>query len=321
MWLPFFVGSTWLPGYFAVMSDRRDLIRELSRLGTEQVNENTVDIDRLPAAEIVKRINAEDKKVALVVEQALPQIARAAELFANTLRSGGRIFYIGAGTSGRLGVLDAAECPPTFGTDPERIVGVISGGYDTLILSQEGVEDRREAAVEDLKARGLSAGEFVIGIAASVRTPYTRAGLEYARSIGARTAFIICNEPHNIPEGLDIVIPLAVGPEAITGSTRMKSGTAQKMALNMISTTAMVLIGKTYGNLMVDLQAKSEKLAARSRKILIDLLQIDYEEADRLLTSAGGAVKTAIVMYKKKCDRAQAEQLLQAHSGFLSRVL
>lgn len=303
------------------MNDRRNLINELARLGTEQVNENTVDIDRLPASEIVKRINAEDKKVAAVVENALPEITLAAEVYAATLRSGGRVFYVGAGTSGRLGVLDAAECPPTFGTDPSRIIGVISGGYDTLVLSQEGVEDRQEAAVADLQAHNLTNADFVIGIAASVRTPYTRAALTYAVEIGAKAAFIICNEPVDLPANLDIVIPLPVGPEAITGSTRMKSGTAQKMALNMISTTAMVLLGKTYGNLMVDLQARSEKLAARSRKILIDLLQIEYEEADRLLKEADGSVKTAIVMYKRKCARSEAEAILTQHDGFIERVL
>lgn len=307
--------------YFASMDDRRRLIEELSRLGTEQVNERTVDIDRLSGDEIVRRINDEDKTVALVVERALPQIARASELFAATLRSGGRVFYIGAGTSGRLGVLDAAECPPTFGTDPTRIVGVIAGGFDTLVLSQEGVEDRRDAAVEDLRARSLSGADMVIGIAASVRTPYTRAGLEYAVSVGARTVFIICNEPRDTPAALDVIVPLPVGPEVITGSTRMKSGTAQKMALNMISTTAMVLLGKTYGNLMVDLQAKSEKLAARSRKILIELLHIDYDAADRLLAAAGGSVKTAIVMNKRECDRSEAERLLSEHGGFIARLI
>lgn len=303
------------------MTDRRKLIDELRRLGTEQVNPDTIDIDRLSAVEIAARINAEDKKVAGVVERALPQIARAAETFAATLRGGGRVFYVGAGTSGRLGVLDAAECPPTFGTDPQQIVGVISGGYETLVLSQEGVEDRREAAEQDLRARNLSSADFVIGIAASVRTPYTRAGLDYAHATGAHTAFIICNESLDLPEWLDAVISLPVGPEVITGSTRMKSGTAQKMALNMISTTAMVLLGKTYGNLMVDLQARSEKLAARSRRILIDLLQVDYDQADRLLVAAGGSVKVAIVMHKRRCGHDEAKQLLAQQGGFLARVV
>ncbi len=303
------------------MTDHRELINELARLGTEQVNPDTVDIDRCSPFEIAERINAEDHKVANVVERALPDLARAGELYAATLRAGGRVFYIGAGTSGRLGVLDAAECPPTFGTDPEQIRGIISGGYETLVLSREGVEDDREAARNDLQAHDLGAGDLVIGIAASSRTPYTRAGLEYAIELGAATVFIVCNEPLNLPEGLGAVIALPVGPEAITGSTRMKSGTAQKMALNIISTTAMVLLGKTYGNLMVDLQARSEKLAARSRKILIDLLGIDLAAADRLLADSDGSVKVAIVMHKLRCDSRRANDLLDRHGGFIARVL
>jgi N-acetylmuramic acid 6-phosphate etherase len=303
------------------MADHRRIIEDLSRLGTEQINEDTVDIDQLSAADIVRKINAEDRKVAAVVESALPEIAEAAEIYAATLRANGRVFYVGAGTSGRLGVLDAAECPPTFGTDPEQIVGVISGGYDTLVLSKEGVEDREDAAVADLRARGVGSRDFVIGIAASVRTPYTRAGLRYAVGAGAKTAFIICNEPVDIPGKIDVVIALPVGPEVIAGSTRMKSGTAQKMALNMISTTAMVLLGKTYGNLMVDLQARSDKLAARSRRMLMELLAIDLETAEKLLSEAGGSVKTAIVMHKLGTGYDRARELLDRHDGFVGRVL
>ncbi len=245
------------------MSDYGKLIKQLGDLQTEQVNPRSVRIDQMSAGEIAALINAEDKTVPAVVEKCLPQIVETATLFAGTLRAGGRVFYIGAGTSGRLGVLDAAECPPTFGTDPKEIVGVISGGYDTLVLSSEGVEDREDKAVEDLRKHQLNSKDLVIGLAASRRTPYTLAGLVYARSIGCKTVFIICNlwrEPDDKRHRFDIIIPLEVGPEVITGSTRMKSGSAQKMTLNMISTTAMVLLGKTYGNLMVDLQARSEKL-------------------------------------------------------------
>jgi N-acetylmuramic acid 6-phosphate etherase len=303
------------------VKDYDDLIRQLEKLGTEQVNPDTLDIDRLSAVEIAERINAEDQKVAGVVRRALPPIARAAETFAETLRAGGRIFYIGAGTSGRLGVLDAAECPPTFGADPEMIVGVISGGYETLVLSREGVEDDRAAAITDLKSRRLDRPDFLIGLAASRRTPYTLAGLEYAASLGCRTAYIICNPGGDLSIRPDILIELPVGPEAITGSTRMKSGTAQKMTLNLISTTAMVLLGKTYGNLMVDLQVRSEKLAARARKILIDLFEISVLEADRLLREAEGSVKAAIVMHKTSCTLAQAKAKLDAGGGFIRRVL
>jgi N-acetylmuramic acid 6-phosphate etherase len=302
-------------------NERENLISILRKLGTEQTNPDTVDIDNLPPLEIVRKINNEDKKVALVVEQALPKIAKAAETAAQTLRNGGRIIYIGAGTSGRLGVLDASECPPTFGTDPKQIIGLISGGYETLILSKEGAEDREDWAVDDLKKISLSSEDFIIGIAASIRTPYTLAGIEFAKLIGCKTALIVCNEPSILKIKPDILISLPVGPEAITGSTRMKSGTAQKMALNMISTTAMILVGKTYGNLMVDLQANSEKLAARSRKILMEFLGIDYTAADSLLNSAGGSVKTAIVMHRLGVGKEEAERKLEAAEGFLRRVL
>ena len=302
------------------MADMDELIHLLGQLDTEKVNPNTVDIDRLSPLEIARKFNAEDKQVAGVVEGALESLAHAAEIFAATLRNGGRVFYLGAGTSGRLGVLDAAECPPTFGTDPAQIVGVISGGYETLVLSKEGVEDDTDAAVEDLKARELSRKDFVIGLAASRRTPYTLAGLQYARSLGCKTAFIICNQAGRIEIEPDILVELPVGPEAITGSTRMKSGTAQKMALNIISTTAMVLLGKTYGNLMIDLQARSEKLAARSRKILMELLQVSLYEAERLLQQSGGSVKLAIAIHWLKCDRATAEAKLNEVGGFLARL-
>ena len=303
------------------MPDYEDLIRQLERLGTEQVNPDTVDIDRLSSLEIVRRINAEDHKVADVVAGAIPDIARAAELYAEALRSGGRVVYVGAGTSGRLGVLDAAECPPTFGTDPEQIIGVISGGHETLVLSREGVEDDRQAAVDDLRVHHLAAGDLVIGIAASRRTPYTLAALELARTTGCRTVCIVCNNGGDLPVTPDVVIELPVGPEVITGSTRMKSATAQKMVLNMLSTTAMVLLGKTYGNLMIDLQARSEKLAARSRKMLMDLLGLSLDDAGELLKASGGSVKLAIVMHRLKCSQSEAEARLRSADGFVRQAL
>jgi N-acetylmuramic acid 6-phosphate etherase len=302
------------------MSDYERLVQQLSRLATEQVNPDTADIDRLPAAEVVRRINNEDKKVAAVVESALGPIAKAAEEFTATLKAGHRVFYVGAGTSGRLGVLDAAECPPTFGTDPTQITGVISGGYATVVLSMEGVEDNQEAARFDLMNHKLTRDDFVIGIAASKRTPYTLAALAYAKELGCTTAFIICNDPDELAVNPDIIIALPVGPEVITGSTRMKSGTAQKMALNMISTTAMVLLGKTCGNLMIDLQAKSEKLAARSRKILMDLFSLSTDEASDLLIEAGGSVKVALVMKRHQCTAEQARQKLRDADGFIHRI-
>jgi N-acetylmuramic acid 6-phosphate etherase len=302
-------------------NSHQDLIEQLSKLSTEQVNPDTVDIDTLSPLEIVKKINTEDKKVANIVEKALPQIAKAAEIAAGTLKKGGRIIYIGAGTSGRLGVLDAAECPPTFGTDPSQVVGIISGGHGTLVLSKEGVEDRIEEAIKDLRQIELSSSDFLIGIAASVRTPYTIAGIQYGRQVGAKTALVICNKADILKIKPNVVIELEVGPEVITGSTRMKSGTAQKMTLNMITTTAMVLLGKTYGNLMVDLKATSDKLAARSRKMLIEFLNISYDEADRLLQDSGGSVKIAIVMHKLSIDRDAAEKKLAEADNFLKRII
>jgi N-acetylmuramic acid 6-phosphate etherase len=303
------------------MPDYNELIKHLDSLDTEKVNAATADIDRLDSLQIATRINQEDQSVAFVVQRALPQIAQVAERFAATLKAGGRVFYIGAGTSGRLGVLDAAECPPTFGTDPGRIIGVIAGGEEALVLSAEGAEDNRQAAINALKEHALSDQDLVIGLAASIRTPYTLAGLEYAVQVGAATAFIICNEIPELDIDIDHIISLPVGPEAIAGSTRMKSGTAQKMTLNLISTTAMVLVGKTWGNLMVDLQARSDKLAARSRKTLRDVCGVDVEAADKLLAAADGSVKVAIVMHKLDCDANRARECLREADGFIWRCL
>ncbi len=307
------------------MSKYAWLIKQLGKLQTEQPHPQSVDIDLLDSLAIANLINREDKTVAGVVEGALPLFAQAAEKYADTIKSGGRLFYIGAGTSGRLGVLDAAECPPTFGTNPKQIVGIIAGGYKTLILSQEGVEDNVKAAKRDLTKHKIGKKDFVIGLAASKRTPYTLGALVYAKSKQAATAFICCNpvavdEHELLGSFIDIIIALPVGPEVITGSTRMKSGTAQKMALNIISTTAMVLLGKTYGNLMVDLQAKSEKLAARSRKIMMDLFKIDVYEAEKLLKLSGGSVKTAVVMKNFECSKAAALQKLKSAGGFVRRI-
>lgn len=304
------------------MTDYHELIEKLDKLQTEQINQKSINIDKLPPIEIARLINDEDKTVASVVESQLEKISMTAEVYADTLRNKGRVIYIGAGTSGRLGVLDAAECPPTFGSDPSQILGVISGGYGTLVLSKEGVEDDEKQAVVDLTNLAVTKNDFVIGIAASSRTPYTLAGLEYAKSKECKTAFITCNKylPENNKAEFDIVIELEVGPEIITGSTRMKSGTSQKLTLNMISTTAMVLLGKTYGNLMVDLQAKSEKLAARSRKILIDLFEITIDDSELLLNGADGSVKTAIVMKMFSCNKDKAISHLENAGGFISKI-
>jgi N-acetylmuramic acid 6-phosphate etherase len=300
---------------------KKELLAHLNRLATETPNPKSMHIDRLRAVDICRIINDEDKIVALAVEQDIENIARAAELVAETLRNGGRLFYIGAGTSGRLGVLDAAECPPTFGSDPEQVIGIIAGGRDTLIRSAEGIEDRADEASLDLQKHDFDKSDILIGLAASIKTPYTLAGIKYAGEIGAKAALIICNEAGELDIHPDVLIQLRVGPEVITGSTRMKSGTAQKLTLNMVSTTAMILLGKCYGNLMVDLKATSAKLTARSRKILIDLLGISYEEADRLLESSGGSVKLAIAMHRLGVDREEAAKHLADAGGFLWKLL
>ncbi len=304
------------------MNDFKKLVQTLDVLTTEQVNQNSLELDKKSASEIVTIINNEDKLVADVVHSQLDIIAETSEKVAESLKNNGRLFYIGAGTSGRLGVLDASECPPTFGSDPSQVVGLISGGYETLVLSKEGVEDDKEAAVVDLKNNALSSKDILIGIAASRRTPYTLSGLEYAHSINCATGFICCNkwDSNDDRTFIDFMIELPVGPEVITGSTRMKSGTAQKMTLNMISTTAMVLLGKTYGNRMVDLQATSKKLSARSRKTLMELLHITYEDADSLLVSASGSVKVGLVMNMHNCSREKAKMLIDNAGGFISQI-
>ena len=302
------------------MANLDRLVKQLARLETEQINPDTVDIDRLSAVEICRKINDQDRTVAETVFSALEPIAQAAELYAETLRKGGRVFLVGAGTSGRLGVLDAAECPPTFSTDPDQIVGLIAGGYATLVVAMEGVEDDDKAAVKALDERELTDKDLVIGIAASKRTPFTLSALRHARERGCRTVFVICNKAEDLEIEPDVVVALPVGPEVIAGSTRMKSGTAQKMALNMISTTAMVLSGKTYGNLMVDLKCNSEKLAARSRKTLMELFDMSFDQANELLREAEGSLKVAIVMQRHDCTKAVAAEKLAAADGFISRL-
>ncbi len=308
------------------MTEYDKIIDQLKHLETETANPNSTNIDSLKAKEIAEKINDEDAKVAGVVRNALAELSQTAEIFAETLKSGGRVIYIGAGTSGRLGVLDAAECPPTFGTNPKQIIGLISGGYETLIQSKEGVEDDCQAAETDLKNINLSDKDLVIAVAASTRTPYTLSALEFAQRTKAKTVFIVCNNiskdlsDENVIKNLNELITLPVGAEVITGSTRMKSGTAQKMALNIISTTAMVLLGKTYGNLMVDLQAKSDKLKARSLKILTELLSIKSDSAASLLVDAKGSVKTALVMKMQSCTFEEAENKIETAGGFIRNI-
>jgi N-acetylmuramic acid 6-phosphate etherase len=289
---------------------------------TERRNPRTAEIDLASPLEIVDLINTEDRTIPHVVATQREAIARAIDKAEATFRGGGRLFYIGAGTSGRLGVLDASESTPTFGVDPEMVQGVIAGGFKALTRSQEGAEDRIESAVEDLTERGVRAGDFVIGIAASGTTPYVRRALEYARGIGAATGLVACSPP---PEDtlavVDILILPITGPEVVTGSTRMKAGTATKMVLNMITTGAMIRLGKTYGNLMVDLRATNNKLRDRSERILMEVCEVDRAQARQLLDASGGIVKTAIVMYFLHESREQAERALEEGGGVIRRVV
>jgi N-acetylmuramic acid 6-phosphate etherase len=289
---------------------------------TERRNPRTAEIDLATPLEIVDLINAEDATVAGAVASQREPIARAISQAEHTFRHGGRLFYVGAGTSGRLGVLDASECPPTYGTNPEMVQGIIAGGPPALTRSQEGAEDRLESAVEDLTKHGVRAGDFVIGIAASGTTPYVRRALEHAKSVGAATALLACSPPpKETTDVADIVMLPITGPEVVTGSTRMKAGTATKLVLNMITTGAMIRLGKTFGNLMVDLRATNVKLKDRSERILMEVCEVKRDEARRLLENAGGTVKTAIVMHFLGLSREEAERSLDQHGGVIRRVL
>jgi len=289
---------------------------------TERRNPRSADIDLASPLEIVDLINSEDRGVPEAVATQREAIARAIEEAEATFRRGGRLFYVGAGTSGRLGVLDASECPPTYGTDPEMVQGIIAGGHKALTRSQEGAEDRLEGAVEDLTAHGVRAGDFVIGIAASGTTPYVRQALTYARQVGARTGLVACSPPPQTTlDVVDILMLPITGPEVVTGSTRMKAGTATKLVLNMITTGAMIRLGKTYGNLMVDLRATNKKLEDRSERILMEVCEVTREGARELLAASGGIVKTAIAMHYLDATRDEAERALEKANGVIRRAI
>ncbi|HLU25482.1 MAG TPA: N-acetylmuramic acid 6-phosphate etherase [Longimicrobiales bacterium] len=289
---------------------------------TEQRNPRTARIDQLSTLEIVDLINAEDRMVAQAVHEEREAIARCIDIVVDCLRKGGRLIYVGAGTSGRLGVLDAAEMPPTYRTDPSMVQGIIAGGYAALVRAQEGAEDHPEDGAAAVDERGIGPDDFVLGIAASGTTPFVHGALRRARERGARTGFLLCTYPS--PELLathDVVIAPLVGPEVITGSTRMKAGTATKMVLNTISTAAMVKLGKVYGNLMVDLQVTCQKLRDRGERILMETLDVDRPTAARLLDEAEGHVKTAIVMGKLGLDREEAQRRLHEVEGVIGRLI
>lgn len=289
---------------------------------TEQRNPRSMGIDQLSAIEIVDLINAEDRTIADAVGAQREPIARAIELVVESLNKGGRLVYVGAGTSGRLGVLDASEMPPTYGTDPQLVQGVIAGGFDALLRAQEGAEDRPEDGAAAMDERNIGAKDFVLGIATSGTTPYVHGALGRARERGARTGLLLCTHPSaEMLRANDVVIAPLVGPEVITGSTRMKAGTATKLVLNTISTAAMVQTGKVYGNLMVDLTVTCRKLQDRGERILVDTLGIARDDAVRLLDAAGGHVKTAIVMARLAIDADAARQRLEAAGGSIADVV
>ncbi len=278
------------------MAQTRELHDALARLLTEQRNPDSMDFDRLPTEAALRLINAQDKLVPLAVEREIPYIAEAVEIIVHALKNGGRLLYFGAGTSGRLGVIDASECPPTFGTDPGVVRGIMAGGQQAMFTSQEGAEDDTDQARLDVDALGVTARDVVCGIAASRRTPYVVSAVNRARELGAKTIYVTTNPRSEFDIEVDVAICPEVGPEVLMGSTRMKSGTAQKLVLNMLTTTAMVRLGKVYENMMVDLQLTNRKLVERAKRIIVLATGVTYERAAGILDESGGHVKTAIVM-------------------------
>jgi len=289
---------------------------------TERRNPRTTAIDTATSLELVELMSAEDAGVPAAVAGAGASIARSIDLIEAAFRAGGRLFYVGAGTSGRLGVLDASECPPTFGSPPEMVQGIIAGGLPALVKSVEGAEDDLNAGISAIDERRVGEHDVVVGIAASGTTPFVRAALGRAQTLGARTVFLSCTEPPQLmADTCDVCITVPVGPEVVTGSTRLKSGTATKLVLNMLTTGAMIRIGKTYGNLMVDLQVRNEKLTDRGERIVMEVAGVEREAARTAIAEAGGSVRTAIVMLRLDVKRAEAERRLAEAGGRLRTIL
>ncbi|MEU3345575.1 N-acetylmuramic acid 6-phosphate etherase [Streptomyces sp. NPDC006700] len=299
----------------------RELRSELESLTTEAFRPELAEIDRLPTLEIARLMNAEDSTVPAAVAERLPQIAAAIDAVAERMARGGRLVYAGAGTAGRLGVLDASECPPTFNTRPSQVVGVIAGGPRAMVTSVEGAEDSRELAAEALDALGLTPDDTVVGVSASGRTPYAIGAVEHARALGALTVGLSSNADSALAAAAEHGIEVVVGPELLTGSTRLKAGTAQKLVLNMLSTITMIRLGKTYGNLMVDVRASNDKLRARSRRIVALATGAPDDEIERALAAADGEVKTAILIIVADLDGPTATCLLERSDGHLRAAL
>ncbi|MFJ4473005.1 N-acetylmuramic acid 6-phosphate etherase [Streptomyces sp. NPDC089424] len=302
-------------------SGPRDVQAQLETLTTEAFRPELAEIDRLPTLEIARLMNGEDALVPAAVAERLPRIAAAIDDIAARMARGGRLVYAGAGTAGRLGVLDASECPPTFNTDPTRVVGLIAGGPEAMVTSVEGAEDSGELARQDLDALRLTPDDTVVGISASGRTPYAVAAVEHARSHGALTVGLSCNAHSALAAAADHGIEIVVGPELLTGSTRLKAGTAQKLVLNMLSTITMIRLGKTYGNLMVDVRASNEKLRARSRRIVALATGASDEEIEQALAATDGEVKAAILAIAGGVDGGTAARLLEESGGHLRAAL
>jgi N-acetylmuramic acid 6-phosphate etherase len=289
---------------------------------TEQRNARTQRIDIASSLDIVDLMNAEDARVAEIVHGEREKIARAIDLLVNAFKTGGRLFYVGAGTSGRLGVLDAAECPPTFGVPPSMVTGVIAGGYSALVKSAEGAEDDVNAGAADVDTAGVTNRDVVVGIAASGTTPYVRVALSRAQTVGAKTVLLTCGTPPKaLSETCDVIINPVTGPEVLTGSTRLKAGTATKLVLNTLTTGAMIRLGKVYGNLMVDLVALSQKLHDRGERIVMEVCGVGRAEARAALERADGSVKLAIVMVRKRADKNEAKRMLEGAGGFVRPVI
>ncbi len=299
-----------------------NLFDEISRLSTEQRNPKSSNIDLSTTKEILKIINDEDKTVPVAVEKELPFIEEAVQVIVASLKNGGRLLYFGAGTSGRLGVIDAAECPPTFGTSPELIKGYIAGGKKAMFVAQEGAEDLEENGASDVVEAGVNSNDVICGIAASKRTPYVVGAVKKAKELGAKTLFLTCNprSEFDFPE-VDVAICPYVGPEVVMGSTRMKSGTAQKLVLNMLTTASMIRLGKVYENMMIDLQLTNKKLVERAKRIIMTITGVSYKEADDFLRKSGGRVKTALVMIKANVGIEEAQKRLELSGGFVRKAI
>ena len=294
---------------------------KLENLTTESRNSSSLNIDKVSTLDMVQIINNEDKKVALAVEKELVKIAEAIDGIVSGMQKGGRLIYIGAGTSGRLGILDASECPPTYGVSEELVQGIIAGGTEAIFRAKEGAEDSKELAIEDLKSKNITENDTIVGLAASGRTPYVIGGLEYANKIGALTVSITCNANSEVAKVSKVSIAPVVGAEVVTGSTRMKAGTAQKLVLNMLSTGTMIKLGKVYGNLMVDVRATNKKLVERAKKIVCEATGVDREVAEKVLKETNYDVKLSILMILTGLDINEAKEKLSQNKGYIAKAM